>query len=416
MALQIYTQPRADQYVLAGAQGLGRGIESGGASIGSALATIIARAQEAERLRETLRSLNQPQPQPPSDNPNQPPPGPSQNPAQPSPGGGTPPPDNYDPPTDAGASAPSSGSGGSVSGAGSAGQPDYSDLADKAKRYRNALGALHPDHKDVYQTMSLPQLQGRMDAISLNRAGQIAQSQRAKLDEEVTKLRTDRMNAALQGQFMQQLAGNLRGQAPQSYDAALQNPSGTPGMDPLSAMATAAAGSGYNVPAGQLDDIIRAAAAAQGKTPNALTFGEDPITGSRYAQFGRSILPSGVNPQKAMQAADQMPETPKGYTRVWNGKSWMFLKTPEDVTDGELTPATLNGQPVAGMVVDKKGNIKDLLGSQLGGMVRMPSLTNAPAASAVATHPPGTVRIVIQNGWRYALDKDGKATAIGPAQ
>lgn len=50
-----------------------------------------------------------------------------------------------------------------------------------------------------------------------------------------------------------------------------------------------------------------------GAAQNPLLFNEDPVSGKRFATFGNSISPSGINPQKA--ATTEFPDVP-GYVKV----------------------------------------------------------------------------------------------------
>jgi hypothetical protein len=275
MALQIYTQDRAGDYVLAGAQGLGGGIAAGGEGVGSAL------AQRRERLNKDVERQRK--------------------------------------------------------------------EADEAKRLRAALGAAFPNRKSEFEVMSRPQLQGEYDNIALQRTMQIIQQ--GKQEQTGQEKFNTILGNIIQPQPGSQgigvpVAGRGRPLTPEDIiAAATRSGTGTPEM--VSRML-----------------LEQQALRQREQSPENLAFGEDPITGTRFAQYGRSILPSGINPQKfatgsAIEILDDQGQ-PTGNLGVWTGRGVQVIKKPKEAT-GEMKPAyDPEGNIIPGVYVDANGKVHDL--------------------------------------------------------
>lgn len=76
--------------------------------------------------------------------------------------------------------------------------------------------------------------------------------------QQIAGLKQAAQNAGRQPAFLARMDEFMTGGPPQSYDEAVVNPMGTEPLPPLRAAARAAGETGYQVPAGQLDDILRA--------------------------------------------------------------------------------------------------------------------------------------------------------------
>jgi len=116
-----------------------------------------------------------------------------------------------------------------------------------------------------------------------------------------------------------------------------------------------------------------------GATENVRPY-EDPETGWRGAIYRHTLMPTGINPNRA----DVKPEAPPGYTPVWDGKKWDYKKTPD--TEGGLKQAInpVTQQPMPGFFFDQTGKLHDLrdqMQKVLG--------AGAPGAAPAASTPSG---------------------------
>lgn len=121
--------------------------------------------------------------------------------------------------------------------------------------------------------------------------------------------------------------------------------------------------------------------------PNA-TWRQDPITGRRFLQVGKQVLPSGDDPATAPQpVATDLPDkdgNPTGTQIVVDRKGGIKIVRPQ--ATGALQPVIdpISNLPIPGMGVDASGKYHDVrtLMDKLG------MSTNAPAASVAPAAPP----------------------------
>lgn len=166
-----------------------------------------------------------------------------------------------------------------------------------------------------FSSMSLSQKRGAL-AGAMYRADQARQTQDLKLRELAANTNRDYMLAQTEGIRSNQQRLKLADEAQAGFGRDLNlfgamNPENPPlVLDPalrrqlqepggaltLAAARNPLAPSAQNV----LGDALPALARQRGNLNlSELTFAEDPVSGTRFARSGNSILPSGVNPEKA---------------------------------------------------------------------------------------------------------------------
>lgn len=191
-----------------------------------------------------------------------------------------------------------------------------------------------------------------------------SQRQQQEKDLElIQSYRANAENARRQPEFMNRLSENMSGQSiPGVTGGAIGAPEASV-ENPISAVARAAGSTGYQVAPGQLDDIIRAVASArEQQMPGPIQFDQDPKTGARFARFGRSVLPSGVDPSRTMTAVEVLDQDnkPTGQLAISTGRGVQIVKAPKNAT-GKLIPAEDGeGNIIPGVYVDEAGKVHDL--------------------------------------------------------
>lgn len=222
-----------------------------------------------------------------------------------------------------------------------------------ASSLRKTLSVAFPDRKDEFNTMGLPDLQGELEGQALASARQRQQQQQASLAASLQAQAEERANAARFPAFAQAI-GEM-GQAPDDVPGPLNNAEfdrRTRPVDLASVMA-AAGRTGYRPNEGSLDDLMRAAKASRPELADSLNFQEDPVTGERFATFGKSMASSGTNPDK-LKAKPQAPLQPRVVIGTnpmtqepqvtWSGspedfkKAFPSMKIPGDQPQADSAP------------------------------------------------------------------------------
>lgn len=113
------------------------------------------------------------------------------------------------------------------------------------------------------------------------------------------------------------------------------------------------ANAGQELPPGIMDDIIRQRGASSGP----MSFEEDPVTGSRFARQGNSVMPSGSNPEKMTSVTVNDPNTGLPVELPVNPRTGQALLKPRAPQANRVPPAftTALGEMAAGFDDPKYG-------------------------------------------------------------
>lgn len=196
-----------------------------------------------------------------------------------------------------------------------------------ATTLRKKLSILQPERKEEFNAMGLGDLAGE----DIGHAEKVLDARRAKQEQ-----REDLMMALTQQKLAAAKAAPAifarlaeSGQAPGSlpFDIAPEEfDRRTAPMDALSLMeAIAKSGAPIDLrEAGGLMEALERMRQSSG-TDGPLSFDEDPVSGSRFARSGKSVLPSGVNPAKLPANPDGASERTlsDGTVQSWNGTRWV---------------------------------------------------------------------------------------------
>ena len=277
-------------------------------------------------------------------------------------------------------------------------QQDQFTATEKHRRFQEGQGAINTILSGYNQSQDNARAAKRLSMDEQNYANQ-EKARRAKLE-------SDTLMAGNLANF-QRLAGEPTGPSRMGGDAAAalfsQPGSGLPDFSaygprdtqltqqPLSMERVAQLG--VQTGAWQNPQFNDLAKLYQGKSGTGMSFEEDPVTGSRFARSGNSVLPSGMNPDKATPEA---PDAPAGYAAFWDGKRWQLKKVPGD---GKLTPAMnpTTGQPMPGFFFDQTGQLKDL----------RDQMQKVLGSGAPGTAPPPGAPVV-----RWGLDANGNPVKL----
>ena len=114
----------------------------------------------------------------------------------------------------------------------------------------------------------------------------------------------------------------------------------------------------------EAQERARQAAGGNGEPPYQLNFGEDPVSGNRYATYGKSVMASGFDPAMATANTWLVPQhNDDGELVGWTqadrrGNShWIPNKSGSPVLRQAVTP---EGAPLNGQYVDSNGKPHDL--------------------------------------------------------
>jgi hypothetical protein len=209
----------------------------------------------------------------------------------------------------------------------------------QAKAFRTmAVDGLGMDPDEV-DKMSLPQLQGTMQGVALKNA----QQQHAAQIMDIQSQAEERRNI---GAYRQSLAdkatadeGNMKnfgdlvaGRGGDLTPAQMIETMNEAGLNP-----------------DQQEKLSRAYQGVNAMEPGGgVAFSEDPVSGQRFAIKGKQVIPSGMNPEKAViQAQDVVDQegNPTGTQIIPhpNGKGFTVIKGPNAAQAGRLDQQTLQG-------------------------------------------------------------------------
>lgn len=228
----------------------------------------------------------------------------------------------------------------------------FAEQGDEAKRFRATLKAMDPENKDQYDAMGHGELKGKLDAMALQRADKIQQEQMdlAKQHAALYQAEADRQNAGLEAaRRFAGLVGNAASQPDLSnLSSFAQGGDVEPRRVTPEMLMQFAGQAGVSDPR-VLQGFTQLAELGQTGNPDGFT--EDPRTGARFFRSGKSVLPSGTNPEVAAgrnlvpMLDEQGNET--GYQGYYDGKAMRVVKSP--------------AQPIFRQAVDDKGKpIPDL--------------------------------------------------------
>lgn len=310
------------------------------------------------------------------------------------------------------------------------------DFADTKKRegaeadkLRGLLSIYEPDQKDSHKTIGLGELRSRAGAIA---ASQMKASEESKMAEALSQNRmrdTQRMgmeqsmagNAALSSFSRDAMALNGAPPSAAALDANLgeflQDPATIPPQPTSQEQAIQQAlrmnPGAFMSP--QFDNSLAALQKAMGggqQMSPEMAFMEDPASGQRFVTRGNTMLPSGMNPEKAKRGIETITddngnEYPVTYDQKGNPKfvkapgSGNFQLRPVVGADGKVIPGI--GADSTGKIIDTRTGMEKMLGpqgaeapkdepgffSRLFGGGGGKAATNAPAAAPVGRWIPG---------------------------
>ena len=257
------------------------------------------------------------------------------------------------------------------------GLKDYIDRGRKSKALDGLLSAYSPADseegkqlKSALPGMSLEEKQGLVQAHAVKdyqaqqaRADRLSEAQigayRGQEEERKARAEQDRAQGALPGEWMKAAA------EPSNY---VEQDAAPRGMNMASYVAAAGRAGA------RLDPRMISEYMDQQKGGGTLAFNEDPVSGHRYAVYGKQLLPSGVNPAKMPADAEAVLD-PEGNIlgyglRDPKGRLTMMRGETGGITDKDLL-ASLTKRIAAEARHDVKASLQksidDLIKKRRGG-------------------------------------------------
>jgi len=238
-----------------------------------------------------------------------------------------------------------------------------------ATSLRKTLSVAYPEKKDQFATMGLEDLQGTLEGEAV-RSAQAKEERARRLDDalmeqralQAQSIREALANAQQEPAFLSRM-GELMQPRMEGPGAGEEGPANqVPGLSPAAALGAASRDTGYRPDLrGAIDDLIRNGGAAGSGGP--LAFEEDPVTGQRFARQGRSVLPSGTNPDKLPKEGEEIRDADGnllGHNVPTGGGKFAFRPLKASAT-GDLLPVLdpVTKQPVPGYGMDATGKVHD---------------------------------------------------------
>lgn len=239
--------------------------------------------------------------------------------------------------------------------------------AQLATSIRKTLSVAFPDRKDEFATMGLPDLQGALEGEAVKSAQAKAALAAQVQQEQLAELLARRQSRAALPDVYRSLAET--GAAPEDVPSPMGNAEFDRRTAPMDSRALMNAISRARAPIELNDAASLATALERGQDGGAanfnapLRFEEDPVTGARFGRLGRSVLPSGINPEKQSREAEELYD-PEGQIighRVPIGGGKFTFRPVKPVSTGELLPVLdpVTKEAVPGMGMDATGKVHD---------------------------------------------------------